>query len=71
MHGYGQDNTEIETEVHGEAFVDKLIDIDRIQSVSEKYILVSASHGRVLYCEYEGTLAAVTQRLSNAGLVVA
>ena len=49
MHGYTNDNTEIVEEIKGEEFVEKLISIERIQSVSEKYILVSSSHGRVLY----------------------
>ncbi len=71
MHGYADDNSEIIDEVKDEEFVEKLIAIDRIQSVSEKYILVSSSHGRVLYWEYEGTLATIKARLSNAGLVVA
>ncbi|MED5619841.1 hypothetical protein [Ideonella sp. BN130291] len=71
MHGYTSDNKEVVDEVTGEAFVDKLIAVERIQSVSEKYILVSSSHGRVLYWEYEGDLASVTARLAGAGLVVA
>ncbi len=71
MHGYANDNTEIVSEVKDEEFVEKLIAIDRIQSVTEKYVLVSSSHGRVLYWEYEGTLASIKARLSNAGLVVA
>jgi len=71
MHGYTDDNQEIVEEVHGEDFVEKLIAIERIQSVSEKYILVTSSHGRVLYWEYEGDLATVKSRLANAGLVVA
>ena len=71
VHGYGNDNAEIVSEVKDEEFVEKLIAIDRIQSVSEKYVLVSSSHGRVLYWEYEGTLASIKTRLSNAGLVVA
>jgi hypothetical protein len=71
MHGYTADNQEIVDEVKDEEFVEKLIAIDRIQSVSQKYVLVTSSHGRVLYWEYEGDLASVTARLANAGLVVA
>jgi hypothetical protein len=71
MHGYAADNREIIDEIKDEEFVEKLIAIERIQSVSEKYILVSSSHGRVLYWEYEGTLAEIKERLGNAGLVVA
>jgi hypothetical protein len=71
MHGYTPDNKEIADEVHDEPFVEKLIAIDRIQSATEKYILVSSSHGRVLYWEYEGGLSSLTKRLAAAGLVVA
>ena len=70
MHGYTADNQEIVDELHDEPFVEKLIAVDRIQSVTEKYLLVTSSHGRVLYWEYEGSLADVTARLAAAGLVV-
>jgi hypothetical protein len=71
MHGYTADNQEIVEEFEDEAFVDKLIAVDRIQSLTEKYVLVTSSHGRVMYWEYEGSLASVRQRLAAAGLVVA
>ena len=71
MHGYAADNSEITEQVHDEVFVEKLLSVDRIQSISEKYLLVTSSHGRVLYWEYEGGLAAITRRLADAGLVVA
>ena len=71
MHGYMPDNQEIVEEFKDEAFVDKLIAVDRIQSLTEKYVLVTSSHGRVMYWEYEGSLASVRERLAAAGLVVA
>ena len=71
MHGYTADNQEIVEEFKDEAFVDKLIAVDRIQSLTEKYVLVTSSHGRVMYWEYEGSLASVRSRLEAAGLVVA
>ena len=71
VHGYTDDNQEIVQEFHDEPFVEKLIAVDRIQSATEKYLLVTSSHGRVMYWEYEGTLAEVTARLAAAGLVVA
>ena len=71
MHGYTADNKEIVDEFNDGEFVEKLVAIERIQSVTEKYILVSSSHGRVLYWEYEGNLAEIKERLGNAGLVVA
>ena len=71
MHGYTPDNQEIVEEIEGEAFVDKLIAVDRIQSLTEKYVLVTSSHGRVMYWEYEDSLTSVRERLAAAGLVVA
>jgi len=71
FHGYTPDNQEIVEEVHDADFVDKLIAVDRIQSLTEKYLLVTSSHGRVMYWEYEDTLASVRERLAAAGLVVA
>lgn len=70
MHGYTADNQEIVEEFKDEAFVEKLIAIDRIQSVTEKYLLVASSHGRVMYWEYDGSLVSVKDRLAAAGLVV-
>ena len=71
MHGYTPDNQEIVEEFKDEAFVEKLIAIERIQSLTEKYVLVTSSHGRVMYWEYEGSLASVKDRLAAVGLVVA
>ena len=70
MHGYAADNTQIVEEFKDEAFVEKLIAVDRIQSITEMYLLVTSSHGRVMYWEYEGSLASVRERLAAAGLVV-
>jgi hypothetical protein len=70
MHGYTADNKEIIEEAEADTFVEKLISIDRIQSVTEKYLLVTCSHNRVMYWEYEGGLSHVKDRLTGAGLVV-
>ncbi|WP_293937747.1 hypothetical protein [Iodobacter sp.] len=71
VHGYTADNQEIIEEFHDETFMEKLIAIERIQSVTEKYLLVNASHGRVMYWEYEGDLNLIAQRLNAAGLLIA
>ncbi|WP_410209414.1 hypothetical protein [Aquirhabdus sp.] len=70
VHGYTEDHKEITEIVNDELFVEKLIAVDRIQSVTEKYLLVSSSHGRIMYLGYEGNLASVTERLNRAGLVI-
>ena len=70
VHGYRDDNSEIE-EVHlDQEFAEKLIAVDRIQSATEKYVLVSSSHGRVMYWEYDLSLSQLTELLTKAGLVV-
>ncbi len=64
MHGYDADNQSIEELHEVEGFVDKLVAVARIQSVTEKYILTSSSHGRVIYWEYEGNLADIEAQLT-------
>ncbi len=71
VHGYSDDNSEIVEEHHDQEFVEKLISTDRIQSATEKYLLVTSSHGRVMYWEYDLSLAQLTDKLAKAGYVVA
>ncbi len=70
IHGYTSDNQEIIQEIKDEPFVEKLIAVERIQSATEKYVLVTSSHGRVLFWEYEEGLSALKSRLALAGLVI-
>lgn len=70
VHGYDADHREIAETVAEEAFTRKLILLDRIQSVSERYLLVSAAFGRQMYWEYQGGFAALEARLAAAGLLV-
>ncbi|SRR5690554_897036 len=55
LHGFDQDNKEIIEEVEVKSPMKKLIRVDRIQSVSEKYILTSYGFDRLVYWEYEGS----------------
>lgn len=71
VHGYTDRNEEIAETLDDQAFADKLIAISRIQSATEQFLLVTGSHGRVMYWEYEGSLDALAQRLAAAGLVIA
>ena len=70
VHGYTPDNREIVERIDDGAFVEKIIAIERIQSVSEQYVLVTGPHGRLMYWEYEGGFDAVRQRLMRAGLLL-
>jgi hypothetical protein len=69
-HGYDADNQEILEDVKDERFVEKLVLVERIQSIGEKYLLVTGSHGRMLYWEYEGGFEALKSRLQKAGLLL-
>ncbi len=71
LHGYTPDNEEVLVQVQGEDFADKLIAIERIQSATERYLMVSAPHGRAVYWEYEGGLVSLQDRLAAAGCVIA
>lgn len=71
MHGYTSDNKEVIEELKDESYVDKIVAVERIQSISDKYILVTSSHDRVMYWEYEGGMSAIKERLAGAGLLVA
>ena len=70
VHGFDKHNQEIIEQVNEEQFVTKLIALDRILSVSEQYVLVTGSHGRVMYWEYTGSLVELRNRLQDADLLV-
>lgn len=70
VHGFDAQNAEIVEAVNEESFVTKLVALERIQSVSERYILVTGGHGRLMYWEYEGDLDALAQRLASANLLL-
>ncbi|WP_105102731.1 hypothetical protein [Microbulbifer pacificus] len=70
VHGYDEKNREITEQINEPAFTTKLIAIERIQSISEQYVLVTSSHGRIMYWEYRGTLAELRGRLAEAGLML-
>ncbi|MDR7335107.1 hypothetical protein [Roseateles asaccharophilus] len=70
LHGYTDDNQEVVETFSDQPFVEKLLAVSRLQSVSEQYLLVTSSHGRVMYWEYEGSLADIRARLQAAGVSV-
>lgn len=70
VHGYDEDNKEIIENVSDEAFVKKLISIDRIQSISEEYVLVTSSHTRVMYWEYNCSMDELIKKLNTAELLI-
>lgn len=64
-HGFDEANKEILEEVMVDAPRKKLIRVDRIQSVSAKYILTSYGYGRLVYWEYEGGYEALKELLGS------
>lgn len=70
VHGFDAQNVEIVEEVNEEVYVTKLVAIERIQSISERYLLVSGGQGRLMYWEYKGGMDALAQRLAKAGLLL-
>lgn len=65
-HGFDEDNKEIIEEVIAEKATKKFLTVDRIQSISEKYILTSYSFGRLVYWEYEGSYEELKEQLLKA-----
>ncbi|MCK8522917.1 hypothetical protein M0D21_15170 [Aquimarina sp. D1M17] len=64
VHGFDARNTEIEEEVQVEKAAKKLVAVERILSVSEKYILIQYAYDRVIYWEYEESYDEVKALLS-------
>ena len=54
VHGFDENNKEINEEVVVEGFSKKIVAVSRIKSVSEKFILIDYLEGRWVYWEYEG-----------------
>ena len=71
IHGFDDKNQEIEEVINETEFVKKLIAIGRIQSISEQYVLVTGSHGRVMYWEYNCEMAELKGKLKAASLLIA
>lgn len=70
VHGFDEYNQEITEKVVENDFTKKLIAVQRIQSISRQYILVTSSHGRQMYWEYNCTLDELKQILNKASLMV-
>lgn len=71
VHGYDTQNKEIQELVNEDNFMKKIISIERIKSISEKYLLVTSSHNRLMYWEYKETMEFVKQKLINIDIPIA
>ena len=70
VHGFNDNNEEIIESVSEDEFVPKMIALHRVQSVSEQYLLVTGSHDRMMYWEYEGDMEGLVKRMAAADLLV-
>ena len=70
VHGYDADNREITETVTVDAPMVKLVAMARIQSISAKYVLVTGSHGRLMYWEYEESFDELCGLLTTHGLLI-
>jgi len=65
VHGFDQFNQEV-VELSGpQEWVDKIIAINRIQSITECYIRMHYSHERIIYWEYKGGLEWIESKLRS------
>ncbi len=53
VHGFDARNKEIIEEVEVDQASKKMVSIDRVLSLSEKYILIKYAYDRIIYWEYE------------------
>ncbi|ADV49470.1 hypothetical protein Celal_2176 [Cellulophaga algicola DSM 14237] len=64
-HGYDEHNKEIEEHIKVNGFAKKLVAVNRIKSLSERYILTDYVDGRWIYWEYEEAYTAVKEKLES------
>ncbi|WP_341224869.1 hypothetical protein [uncultured Arcticibacterium sp.] len=65
LHGFDENNQEILESVQVESWAKKLIKIDRVLSISEKFILTSYAYDRIVYWEYEEDYEEIKHMLSS------
>ena len=64
LHGFDENNKEIIERVEVDGFTKKIISVDRILSVTDKFILMNYAFGRIIYWEYKGSTSDI-QKLIN------
>ena len=62
-HGYDEANKELTEEVTVEGFSPKTVAVNRIKSLSDKYILTDYLDGRWIYWEYQEDYETVKEQL--------
>jgi hypothetical protein len=69
-HGYDSNRVSIIDEMPPREFVEKVIKIDRILSMTEDYIFIECPHNTVQTWEYEGSLSDIKTHLRTAGMLI-
>jgi len=64
VHGFDSENNERIERIETESFSKKLVSVERILSVSERYILISYAYDRIIYWEYKESFDELKQKLS-------
>ncbi len=62
-HGYDENNKEVTEEIIVDEFSPKVIAINRIKSLSKKYVLTDYIDGRLIYWEYQESYELVKKEL--------
>jgi uncharacterized protein YrrD len=70
FHGYDQGGSLVTAPMSNEHFVEKVIKVERILSITEDYIFIQCPHDTVQNWEYEGSLETMKGRLRQAGLLI-
>ncbi|WP_103866323.1 MULTISPECIES: hypothetical protein [Aquimarina] len=63
LHGFDDQNKEITEAVEVEEASKKIIAVDRILSISEKFILIKYGYDRIIYWEYTENYKSVKRML--------
>jgi len=65
VHGFDDNNQEITEEVKVNCFSKKVVSINRIKSISEKFILTDYAHERWIYWQYKDDYQMLKERLKT------
>jgi len=65
VHGFDENNKEIIENIITDEYSEKLVAINRIKSIGEKFVLTDYVDGRWIYWEYEGSFQSLEENLKR------
>lgn len=65
LHSFDHDDKEVIQRIEADRFSKKIIAVERILSISEKFILTSYAFDRIIYWEYEEDYDALKKMLMH------